>query len=96
LVLNFAQFLFAEEQAEIILMKINKNGHNCAVKSGKRHQMDNIDILVGLRLSFIIRTLLIGGQYWLICAEYRYYRTVHEKNVQHNKYSRRKLIMLFC
>jgi hypothetical protein len=31
--------------------------------------MDNIDILVGLRLSFIIRTLLVRGQYWLICTD---------------------------
>jgi hypothetical protein len=65
-------------------MKINKNRHNCAVKTGKRtskrYPMENIDILVGLRLSFIIRILLVGGQYWLICKD-TVSQTVHkEKN----------------
>jgi hypothetical protein len=74
-------------------MKVQKNRHKCAIcKYRKKIAIDNIDNLVGLRLSFCIRILLIGGQYWFICAEYRHYRTVHVKNLQQNKYFRRRKI----
>ncbi len=82
-------FIFQKYRHKLSLfgdMKVQKNRHKCAIcKYRKKISIDNIDNLVGLRLSFIIRTLLIGGQHWLICAEYRYYRTVHVKNTVYNK-----------
>ncbi len=68
------------------------------VTTGKRYRLDNIDILVGLRLSFIICTLLVGGQYWLLCTEIVSWTVQKEKN--YNKINilggDRKLIKLLC
>jgi hypothetical protein len=61
------------------IIKVQKNRHICAKKTEKDIQW-TISIVVGLRLSFIIRTLLVRGQHWLICKD-TVSQTVHkEKN----------------